>query len=478
MSDNVNQRVRAYHQELFDTFDEFFRGVTGFGADRFQGFSDLSVSTWDTFVTRFNKAAEKLESRLAGLYNEHRHRQFNDARALGGVKMVLGGGSRFYGTQREAVVRTALYADTILVPDPVYAWLEVKRHDVPSVAFEVFKTIHSLLLLRPLVDTPSETMPIVLFPSFEKALEQNDPTTQQAMNELVTAYLNAGLNRAFGSMPEVFDAAGKSPEQFIADVSAARLFIPRGHDAAPDDARDAIREYREEVLAHRTGPERDAIEGLNDAEVLALAIFESVAPQFHLFENSTTLAAQPLMCFPNHWHYYRTLSTGVHSELTKSGLLSSKTIALVQALQQERFGWLSGVTVDQLAALRETSEFRDFRSTLEASASALEEVQLSDIDRVGAEVAAALGALLDKHDLKGRHLVEQFKTKHSKTAVMAGAAVAVTFLPALASVISGVGAFGVLTRYIFDKIDEKQEKAALTRSLIGVLANARDVASS
>ncbi|HEX6096659.1 MAG TPA: hypothetical protein VF432_10070 [Thermoanaerobaculia bacterium] len=477
MSDPIIQRIRTYHRELFDAFDEFFRSVTGTGPNSFQGFSDLSVSTWETFVTRFNEAAEKLESRLVSLYNEHRYRQFDDARALGGVKMVLGGGSRFYGTQREAVARTALYADTILVPDPVYAWLEVERHDVQSVAFEIFKTIHSLLLLRPLVDTSAETLPIVLFPSFEKALEHNDASTQQAMNELVTAYLNAGLNRCFGSMAEVFDAAKRSPEQFIADVSTARLYIPRGRDAAPADVRDAIREYKEEVLAFRTGPDRELVEGLNEAGVLALAIFESVAPQFHLFENSSTLDAQPLMCFPNHWHYYRTLSAGVHSELSKSGLISSKTIALVQALQRERFRWLSDVTMDQLVSLRETSEFKDFRFTLDGCASALGEVQMSDVDRVGAEVAAALGALLDKHDAKARDLVEQFKTKHSKTAVMTGAAVAVTFLPALAGIISGVGAFGVLTRYIFDKIDERKEKAALTRSLIGVLANARNASA-
>ena len=478
MSDQVIQRIRAYHEELFDAFDAFFRGATGTTVDSFQGFSDLSASTWDTFVSRFNEAAEKLQLRLFGLYNQHRHRQFDDARVLGGVKMVLGGGSRFYGTQREAVARTSLYADTILVPDPVYAWLEVERHDAQSVAFEIFKTVHSLLLLRPLVAVSSETMPIVLFPSFEKTLERNDPVTAQAMNDLATAYFTAGLNRPFQSMLEVLEVATKSPEQFIADVSAARLYIPRGHAAAPDDVRDSIREYRDDVLAHRTGPEQEAVEGLNDGEVLALAIFESVAPQFHLFENATTFAAQPLMCFPNHWHYYRTLSTGVHSELMKSGLISGKTVALVQALQQERFGWLSAITVDQLASLRETSEFRDFRSTLDSCASALGEVRLSEIDRVGAEVAAALGALLDKHELKSRHVVDQYQTKHRKTAVMAGAAVAVTFLPALASVISGVGAFGVLTRYLFDKIDERHEKAALTRSLIGVLANARNVTSS
>ncbi len=477
MSDPITKRLRTYQEELFDAFDEFFRAVSGATPDSFRGFSDLSVSTWSTFAARFNKAALKLESRLVPLYNEQRHRQFNDAAALGGVKMVLGGGSRFYGTQREAVLRTALYADTILVPDPVYAWLEIKRQDVRSVAFEVFKTVHSLLLLRPLVNTSSETMPIVLFPSFEKALEHNDSTTQQAMNELVTAYLNAGLNGSFASMAEVLDAAKKSGEHFIEAVSAAHLYIPRGHDTAPDDVRDSIREYRDDVLAHRVGQERELVEGLNDAEVLALAIFESVAPQFHLFENSTTLAAQPLMCFPNHWHYFQTLSAGVHSELSKSGLISGKTIALVQALQRERFGWLSGVTVDQLASLRETSEFRDFRSTLDTCASALGEVQITDIDRVGTEVASALGALLDKHDEKARGLVEQFKTKHSKTAVMAGAAAAVTLLPALASVISGVGAFGVLTRYIFDKIDERKEKTALTRSMIGVLASARSAAS-
>jgi hypothetical protein len=93
-------------------------------------------------------------------------------------------------------------------------------------------------------------------------------------------------------------------------------------------------------------------------------------------------------------------------------------------------------------------------------------VQLSDIDRVGAEVATAIGALLDKHDREGRRLAEQYEARHLKTAAMSGAAVAVTFLPALAGVITGVGAFAVLTRYLFDKIDERKAKAVLSRSLM------------
>jgi hypothetical protein len=472
MTDPVTKRIRTYQDELFDAIEEFFRGLTGAAPEEFSGFADLSASTWEKFVTRFNEAATKMEARLATLYNDQRHQQFDDARALGGVRLVLGGGSRFYGTQREAVARTTLYADTILVPDPVYAWLEVERHDVQSVAWELFKTIHSLLLLRPVVQARSEILPVVLFPSFEKALEQNDATTQEAMNDLVTAYMNAGLQRGYASMVEVFEDARKAPDRFIEDVAKGRLFVPRGHDAPPADVREGIRAYREEVLAHRTGPELELVQGLNDAEVLALAIFESVAPQFHLFENSTSFDAQPMMCFANHWHYYRTLSSGVHDELQRSGLVSTRTLALVQALQQERFGWLSGVDMSQLAALRESSEFREFRGVLDACATTLQEVQLSDIDRVGSEMAAAIGSLLDKHDREGRRLIEEYDTKHKKTAVLTGAAVAVTFLPALAGVLTGVGALAVLTRYLFDKIDERKAKAALSRSLIGVLANA------
>lgn len=413
-----------------------------------------------------------MEARLVTLYNGQRRRQFDDARALGGLKLVLGGGSRFYGTQREAVARTTLYADTILVPDPVYAWLEVERHDVRSVAFEVFKTIHHLLLLRPIVESHSEVIPVVLFPSFEKTLEKNDTTTQTAMNGLVTAYMNAGLHRGYAAMSEVFEDARTAPERFVEDVAKARLFVPRGDDAPPADVREAIRAYREEVLGHRTGPELELVQGLNDAEVLALAIFESVAPQFHLFENSTSFDAQPMMCFPNHWHYYRKLSSGVHDELQRSGLVSPRTLALVQALQQERFGWLSGVDMSQLAALRESSEFREFRGVLDACASSLQEVQLSDIDRVGSEMATAIASLLDKHDREGRRLVEESDTKHKKTAILTGAAAAVTFLPALAGVLTGVGAFAVLSRYLFDKVDERKARVALSRSLIGVLASA------
>jgi len=473
MADAVAKRVGDYQRELFAALDVFFRRVTNTAAEDFEGFKDLSEKTWPEFATRFNSAMDPLLSELERLYNKHRHQQFTDARLLGGVKLVLGGGSRFYATQSEAVRRTTLYADTILIPDPVYAWTEAdRRDDAFSPAIELFKTIHALLELRPLIDADVETLPIVLFPSFEKELEQHDPTTQAAMKDLTAAYFNAGLGTSYAAVEEVFQHAADNDKSFIAAVHRAGLFVPRGHNSPSEDIMDAIRKYREDMIERRGPAQVELAKSLGDGEVLALAIFESVAPQFHLFENSVSLAAQPLMCFPNHWHYYRTLAGGIHRELAKSGLVSNKTASTIEALQQERFGWMGELAISDLVGLRQSSGFADFRRTLDSYTAALDDVQLRDIDRVGGEVAAGIASLLDKHDDQMRKIVAEYAAKHTKSAIAAGGGFAVAFLPALGSVISGLGAFTVLTRFVFDKIDERKAKRDLSRSLIGVLARA------
>ncbi|MGZ5459571.1 MAG: hypothetical protein ACXW5U_10895 [Thermoanaerobaculia bacterium] len=473
MPDEIVKRVRGYQRQVFAALDEFFRTVTGTTPEKFVGFTDLTKAAWPSFAKRFNEAMDQLRTQLEQPYRDDARQQFRDAGSLGGVKLVLGGGSRFYGTQSDAVRRTALYADTILIPDPVFAWMEADRQDDAfSPALELFKTTHSLLILRPAIESDVETLPFVLFPSFEKSLENNDPQTQLGIRSLATAFINAGLGTSFALLEEVFIEAAENEDKFISAVERAGLFTPRKHDAPPAAIRTAIHQYRDDMVQRRGPRQAELAQTLNDGALLALAILESVAPQYHLFENSIELGAQPLMCFPNHWFYYRTLAGGVHRELVKSGFVSPKTVSTVEALQQERFGWMSDVDVPDLVRVRESMEFIEFRRTLDTHTAALAEVRLSDIDRVGAEVAAGIASLLDKHNSLQRKASEDYDLRHRRTAIGAAAGVAVTFLPALASVISGVGAFAVLTSYLRDKLDERAAKRQLSRSLLGVLARA------
>jgi hypothetical protein len=48
------------------------------------------------------------------------------------MKLVLGGSSRFLESQLNAVRQLLLYADTVLIPDPILPWIEVDRSEESS----------------------------------------------------------------------------------------------------------------------------------------------------------------------------------------------------------------------------------------------------------------------------------------------------------------------------------------------------------
>ena len=69
-----------------------------------------------------NAAASELED----FYKKNAKTLFSQARSLGGVKLVTGGQRAFGPSALTGVRITGLYADTQLIPDPVYPYLTGK----------------------------------------------------------------------------------------------------------------------------------------------------------------------------------------------------------------------------------------------------------------------------------------------------------------------------------------------------------------
>lgn len=471
--DKVTRLVHESQLEQFNALEEFFRALTGTSPENFD-FRILQEKArdWRQFAATYNRAMDRLLARLKPLYDAGKKR-FTDVAELGGMRVVLGGGSRFYGTQFNAVKRATLYADTVLIPDPVFAWMEGDRDDARFVPLEIIKTVFWLVQLKPLVDSVGETLPIVLFPSFEKSLEARDSVTQQGIEMLVTSYFNARMPHPFGSLPEVMEFARVQPDRFLSEVESAQLFIPPGM-THPVDWRSALSQYRTHTIARRAESQIALADSLSDAELMTVAIIESVAPQFHLFENATTLHAQPIMCFEPHWHYFNVLRGGVHDRLLASDLIQEKTVRLMEAFGRERFDWLGKLDPLNIAQVRGTDENIAFRQRLHEQLDLLSDVELADVDRVAAQVSAALARLLDAHDREAERIATDFAQKHRQTAVAAVASLALVFAPALGAVVAGTAPFGLLGKYLWDKLDERKEQRRLSQSLVGVLASARD----
>ena len=130
MVDPLQHFVR-YQKNLFELFSEFFQRATGVDTPdqfaTFDSFPDVIHSNAGSLGQRLIDAFIWADENIRPYYAIESAAAYASAQQLGGLKLVQGGGSRFLSTHLESVRGSVLYADTVLVPDPVLPWLETDR---------------------------------------------------------------------------------------------------------------------------------------------------------------------------------------------------------------------------------------------------------------------------------------------------------------------------------------------------------------
>lgn len=477
-ADSAHQFLAKHQREQFRHFDEFFRLVAGEPASYFPDFESVRR----TVVGR----AEQVKASRADIDRKHQElvtfyegpvdTAFRAAKELGGIKFVLGGGARFGPPQVKAVRKLALYADTILIPDPVLPWLEADRSEEKFGHVLELRDLFHALQFRPLIDAELPYPAIVFIPSFEKTLERADQYTREQQSLLVTSVLSYHSGETFASLEDVFKFAERFPDRFLELVEQKGLFVPPGHEGGPIAIKDALRSYREYLATWRPAI-HDGLEHVSDARLLAVGLIERLAPQYHLLENCEELSAHPLLSMSVHWTYFDLCRTAFAGQLAAAGLLQPEWKAEERLLQDPALAWLGNVPFDELARLRRDNENEAFRKHLAQMASELHGTPLSGLAKAVPEIIRGLTGLLAEHQKRVREIEDDYQRRHSKTAAISLITGAVTIAPVLAPIVGivpGVAAtLLIAAKYASDKLDERSELRKLSRSLLGVLSDAR-----
>ncbi len=463
-------------QEFFRILEEFFKRVTGKSAIKF--------STLDDFGNTIRKNAEKIAERgleaypwgmnaLMDFYTRHKMSVFQDARQVGGMKLVLGGGSRFTGTHLLAVRKMLLYCDTVLIPDPILPWIEVEREEERFQHVNLLQNAFVLLRLKPLVDADLTYPAILVFPSFEKYLEANDEETQKGIERLLVDFFSYYTGNSFETIDETLQYARKKSGIFLQQVEKNHLFIPPGGTVGME-IKKAIIDYKHDIQTWRTDEFAKVYLGLSDSELVWNGIYERLAPQWHLLENAEELHSQPMLCLNSHWHYY-TLSTEMYQwRLLQNNLLKPETVNTLRALNSSHFQWLGNIPIDVLAILREQNENEEFRRKISEFTSLLHESTVDDIDRVAAEVGRGIASILSEHKKKVKEISDKYTHLYSQTLVAAWITLSALFVPALAPFVNIVPPIALVTKYALDKSNEIKEKKQLAHSLMGIFASVEE----
>ncbi len=463
-------------REFFRILEEFFERATGHKATEFatpENFGEQIRGNANTLAPRAVDALGFAHRAFPEFYTKQGKESFGKAKALGGLKFVVGGQSRFTFSHLDSVKRVALYTDTILIPDPILPWLEVPRTEERFPHVEFLQAAFILLHLKPLVDADLAYPAVYVFPSWEKSLENTDSQTQAQIESLTCGVLSKEIGRKFESLGELLGYAKEHESEFLGAVEQRRIFVGPGGSPRQSLAKN-LELYREHMKEWRADQFQADAARWSTGELVARGLVERLAPQSHLLENAEELAANPMLCLEQHWHYYRLCTDYFEERLKDRGLLSSETISDVRAINQPELEWLGNVPIESLAQLRLNNENEDFRSHIRGFTKALHEAELSDLDRVTAEVSRGIASLLMDHQKRVHQIDEGYRGRYKKTALATWVSAAALMIPSLAPFLPALTAGGAALKYLSDKIDERKARKEHAKSLLGVLAAASE----
>ena len=391
------------------------------------------------------------------------------AQALPGAKLVLGGTQRFTTPALAATRSMLLYADTVLIADPVLPWLEIDRSEEKFRLTSMLEQVFYLSRLRPLVDADLPYPAVAVFPSFEKSLEDRDAATQDGIELLTLRLFSHYADSTFDDFTEVLTFAQKQPDRFADVVSKNHLFVPPEGDGNESFA-DALQLYMEHARTWRSAEYVKGLESLPRTAVAALAIVERIGPQFHVTENAEMLTASPLFSQQVHWHYFRLLERADVATLVSAGKLSTDTDKLLEALARPETAWLGNVPIKDLVELRLRLDNETFRRELESHVKDLGGATDASIDVIAGRVSRGLTRMLAEHEKEIARITEEYNRRHLQTMVATWISAAALITPLFP--LSAGAALVAAGKYGADKAAQQSSYRAGRRTLLGMLAAA------
>ena len=474
---------REAQSTLFELFAKLFGALTGRAAELTASTSEVQermllrvAEQPDVFRSAVNSASDE----LAEFYKSNAIAIFRHAKAIGGMRLVTGG-QRLFGPSALSAVRiTGLYADTQLIPDPVYPYLTAHLH-LNAKHLQLALDLYHILKLRPLVGADLTVPAVIVFPSFEEQLLEGDAHTKLGLEQLAIRVIGEVCEGEVSSIEEIFAYARRRDEEFSHAVLAANLFIPPGGSVGPRlSPSDARTQYLLSSKGVRSEELLEQMGGLPTGILLLNGVLERLSPLYHLMENSRELNAQPLLSQAVHWHYFERCAQSTATELRRKSVLSEQAFQTLRAVQDDSLSWLADIPVETLAELLRDDQHRWLRDELNKYTSQLAGSEMSDVNEMVREVSYGLASLAQRQS----KVIEDVRRKYSPKkwgiaaagVVGVGAVAVTTFLPALspylavslpAAVMAAGGA------YANQKAGELVETRQAQASMLGVLASVR-----
>jgi hypothetical protein len=474
--------------ELFRLFAQLFAALTGRAVELIttqQEIKERMMWRGKHEPDEMRKATNAATDELAAYYKVNAIQLFREAKKFGGMRLVTGGQRAFGPSALNAVRITGLYADTQLVPDPIYPFF-IADLNLNARHLQLAIALFYVLQVRPLVDVELPVPPVFVFPSFEQALEARDAHTKYGIEQLAIRMIEPLCDFKITALEELFEYAQKNTESFAQALLKSGLFIPPGGQPSQLLSVDeAVKAYIDGLEGIRSKQMLTQLKALPTGALLLNGVLERLRPHYHLLENARELGAQPLLSQQVHWHYFEKCAQANAEELLRKNVLTEQAFQTLRAFQDDSLSWLATIPVQTLTELIVNNEHRWLREELNKYTTQLAGLGAMDANDLVREVNHGLASLVQRQRRAMKDIERKYAPKKVAAYIGGGAgftvAAAAAFLPSLstffgvalptaaAAAAIGGGAVG----FGREKFGEYIEKRQAERSMLGVLATTR-----
>jgi hypothetical protein len=280
LKDKAHQPTTAMNEvqvELFALFSSLFAALTGRSVDLVRSLNEIKQRMmWrvghqpDVLAHSVNQVTEELSE----FYNRHSINIYQRAKSLGGIRLVTGGQRQFGPSALNAVRITGLYADTQLIPDPIYPFISSDLN-LNAAHLQLAIQLFHMLQLRPLVDAKLPVTAVFIFPSFEEALERNDAHTKLGLEQLAIRLISPICLGQIKSLEELFDYSNKQETAFLDALMPSGLFVPPGGKLGVQlSAGEAASQYLKELEGIRSPLVLDQMKRMPTGPLLLNGVLE------------------------------------------------------------------------------------------------------------------------------------------------------------------------------------------------------------
>jgi hypothetical protein len=464
--------LATVQRKYFEIVDEFFRMATGGAAEEFaslDNFDEKVRAKAGAIAPRAPQAYMYAHEALRSFYMQFGSHLFSETKSVVGHKLVLGGTSGFYKSQFDTVRKMSLYADSILIPDPILPWIESARIEEGFRNVRLLEAAFFLLHLKPLVEADLRTSPIIVFPSYEKTIEERDPVTQARIHAFITRFMSHFLGRRFGNLEALRSFVTNEEATFLEAVERENLFVaPGGSVGQP--LRDALDQYEANTKRWRSEGYQAAMADAPKGILALTAIIERLVPHYHLLENAEELSACPMVALPAPWHYFTLICKVFAARLEAQGILDKKASVALDSVKMTQQKLLGNIPLAHLVQMLSNHENEHFRKRLNELVTAFHKAQVRELVRIAPEVCKGIDSLLKEQAIEIKRTQDKYQRVYGDEAVAAYVSNGATYGPMLAPVLNSPDQSGTVQPH-----PETQSKTVVDQdepgnSLLGVLA--------